>query len=168
MGEAAYDLIFTRLRAVREPAAVELFFQLLKILIEDLNLGPENPKLALTVPRSQNRFVVNLNSRYAMTLEHNGSIGLLIETVDFRAAQKILRTTHLFRFSKARKEDDYFLKYPARQLTVSALESLLPLWLRACRHLEPRMSRSPYRKFHSREFYELALDGPVDVGKRKP
>ncbi len=153
------DLIYKRLQSVRDPMAVELFFQLLKILIEDLRIGPENPKLSLTVPKSQNRFVVNLNSRYAMTLEHNGSIGLLIETADFRKAQRLVRSTSLFRFSKAKEEDDYFLKYPARLLTDKVLDALLPLWLKACRNLEPRMSRSPYRKFHSRELYELVLDG---------
>jgi len=156
-----YNLIYTRLQSIQDARAVELFFQLLKILIDELNLGPENPKLSLTVPKSQKRFVVNLNARYAITLEHNGSIGLLIEASDFKRAQKILRASRLFRFSKARRPDDYFLKYPAGSLTPRRLNSLLPMWLKACRNLEPSMSRSPYRKFHSREFYELVLDDAV-------
>jgi len=153
-----YKLIFGRLRSIHDPKAVDLFFQLLKILIEDLNLGPENPKLSLTVPRSQNRFVVNLNARYAITLEQNGSLGFLIEMEDFHRVQKIVRATSLFRFSKAKKADDYFLKYPTHQLTVPVLNSMVPMWLKACRNLEPKMSRSPYRKFHSNELYKLVLD----------
>lgn len=158
VANSVYELIYARIRSIQDPPAIDLFFQLLKILIEDLNLGPENPKMSLTVPRSQNRFVVNLNARYAITLEHSGSIGLLIETSDFQRAQKVLRATSLFRFSKAKKPDDYFLKYPAHQLTIPVLNAIVPMWLKACRNLEPKMSRSPYRKFHSHELYELMLD----------
>jgi|SRR6185436_16813667 len=153
-----HSLIKRRIAANKKPEAVTLFFKLLRIFVEDLGLSAENQKLSLTVPASQKRFVVNLNSRYAITLEHNGSIGLLFEMEDYRAVQKICKTSVMFRFRKARRDDDYFLKYPVEKLTVKVLDRLLPYWIKACKNLEHRMSRSPYRKFHSREFYNLVMD----------
>ena len=46
------SLIKSRLAAISNKDSIRLYFNLLKILIDDLDLHPENAKLALTVPKA--------------------------------------------------------------------------------------------------------------------
>jgi hypothetical protein len=155
--------IQSRLDAIRNKDAIRLYFSLLKILIEELDLHPENAKLSLTVPKSRKDFVVNLNSRWVLNLYRDGSIAFMIGKGDFRGLQKIVKAVKYFRYSSCTKPDDYFATYSYDQLkNEGSLQAVVACWLQSCRAFEPVMRRSPYRKFHNEEFYDLAAGGKLD------
>ena len=154
------DLISSRLAAIHNKDSIRLYFNLLKILLDDLDLHPENHKLALTIPKGRKDFVVNLNSRWVLNLNRDGSIAFMIGKGDFKALQKIVKAVKYFRYSRCTKPDDYFATYAYDQLTNDdSLQVIVAYWLKSCRAFEPVMRRSPYRKFHNLEFYKLAVGG---------
>jgi hypothetical protein len=158
------SLITSRLAAIENKEAIQLYFKLLKLLLDDLNLHPQNPKLALTVPKSRNDFVVNLNSRWVLNLHRDGSIAFMIGKRDFRQLQRIVKAARHLRYSSCLKPDDYFATYSYDQLTSEqSLQAIVECWMEACRAFEPVMRRSPYRKFHNEEFYEMA-SGRMGLG----
>ena len=84
----------------------------------------------------------------------------MIRKENFKGLQKIVKAEKYFRYSSCTKPDDYFATYTYDQLTnEGSLQAIVAYWLQACRAFEPVMRRSPYRKFHNEEFYEMAVGG---------
>jgi hypothetical protein len=151
------SLVSTRLALIKNKDSIVLYFNLLKILLDELDLHAENPKLALTVPKGRNDFVANLNARWVLNLFRDGSIAFMIGKNDFKQLQKIVKARKFLRYSMCTKPDDYFATYSYDQLTdEKSLESIMACWLESCCAYELLMRRSPYRKFHNQEFYEIA------------
>ena len=153
-----------RIAKIDNPDGVRLFFRLIKILTEELSLTPENPKLALTAPKGQRHFVVNLNTRYVLRLDPGGAIGFMVRQRDFQALQRKVKGSDYGRFSKDGIDDDYFVTYKALALKdENSLNAIVNAWLRSCKEFEPKASRSPYRDKHNTTLYKLASDeGALD------
>jgi 5-methylcytosine-specific restriction protein B len=154
-----------RIEKIDNPDAVRLFFRLIKILIDELNLTPESAKLALTVAKGERHITVNLNTRYALRLNPGSSIGFMVRQEDFQSLQRKVKGSDLSRFSKNGVDDDYFVTYRADTLrNQDSQDAIVNAWLAACRDFEPKASRSPYRDKHNTTLFELASDeGALDA-----
>ncbi len=153
-----------RIEKIKNPDAVRLYFRLIKILIDELNLTPDNPKLSLTAPKGERHMVANLNSRYVLKLNPHGAIGFMVRMSDFQSLQRNVKCSEYGRFSKDGVDDDYFATFEPEILQDDeSLDAVVKAWLTSCKEFEPKASRSPYREKHNATLYELASDeGALD------
>lgn len=153
-----------RIEKIENPDAVRLFFRLIKILIDELNFTTESPKLALTAPKGERHFVVNLNTRYVLKLNPGGSIGFMVRQGDFKALQRKAKSQEYSRFSKDGEDDDYFATFEPETLQhEESFDAIVKAWLSSCKEFEPKASRSPYREKHNATLYQLASnEGALD------
>src|SRR5262245_58037460 len=124
--------IKSRITSIKDPDSIRLFFHLLKLLIDHLDLGPENPRLALTMQKHIKRIVVNVNKRYALVVEERG-LGFLFDVKDTRLMMKLKGARKTWDFTTAKKVDAHFVWFGMKVLqNERMLQRIVNGWLKAC------------------------------------
>jgi hypothetical protein len=155
-----------RLAVVADKEWLVRYLDLVHLLISHLQIGVDDPRLAMTVPKAKNGWFlpVTINNRYVVAPFCRRGEQLLgvIFGPDFEQRDDIrnLVVRH-GRFEalpgEASEATPFFLRI---QDAESVLENpqFLQGWLDAAEHELHRASASPYRRFHSPAFFRLVAD----------
>ena len=135
----------------------EHFLDACSTLIDALNLGPDDPRLAINARTDDARRIsVNLLSRLVLGLENkSNSEALLILPRDFHTKHPELGLSGEDPFTTEPPAALYHIAYPAfRNQDVALMDSVIA----QCRAVLPRGESSTYRVHHIPDLYRMATD----------
>jgi hypothetical protein len=148
--------ILKRIQKIGNKDAVRFFFDLLKELIETLNLSETDERLSLNVRNdSRKRFSVNINGRLVLGLRESSEVGLMLSNDAIKKLEGQVTYDESEDFASGSDAKLVWLTY---EEAVQSMDVLQPLWLNTCQDYLPTQERSQYRKYHMEELYLLAMD----------
>lgn len=145
-----------RINAIANPEAIQLFFNLINILITENQISPDDERFTLNVRNDyRKRFSVNINSKLVLYIKDGQEFGFMINQEDWVNFENI---------PYIKKE--VFEKYtPASFLISFSLDIvfenknlIVKYWLKSCKEYLPAQQKSQYRKHHIQELYQLATN----------
>lgn len=148
--------ISTIISKINDSDTVNLFLDSLKSIILNLNLNSNDERLSLNIRSdAKKRFSVCINSRLVFGLTNKSQFYLMIADEDFEKINPI----------KLEKIEDFDKKNPPSKLILISKDDfftkkdlLLPLIIKVCSDYLPTQKKSPYRKYHSAELYEIMMN----------
>ena len=145
-----------RIDAINNPAAIQYFFSLLKLVIDEAKLSDIDERLAINVRNDyRKRFSVNLNGRLILSIKDGNELALMINNEDLKTISNfpVLKTEV---FEKQIPEAS--LVYFDFEVLKQNSEILKPLWLKSCLEYLPAQTVSQYRRHHIDELYKIAIN----------
>jgi 5-methylcytosine-specific restriction enzyme B len=152
------DILAKQIRRINQDDAVKRFFNLLKEMIDSLDLPPNSPQISFTVSEKHPRIAANLNNHTALQLsgkKENVSVGLLFK--------KELVTKPPLQNNKINFEDkassDFCLgriQFKDRHLLQN--ESIVQYWIDSLQDLKQVASSTNHRDLHNNAVYHAAED----------
>ncbi|MFT3946928.1 MAG: hypothetical protein QM763_08145 [Agriterribacter sp.] len=132
------------------------YFDLVKKLFTDLDIGPSDPRLALTLPKN-GIMPVNLGQRYVLCPRNDGYTGCIVP-VDFDT--EAVKGFEVFFFSHKGVNDAKFIDIPLHEKKLfseyayAACMEESDKILRSC-------TKSGYRKYHVPMLYDFIMETSV-------
>src|SRR5687768_7138990 len=130
------QLIIKRIQSLQNPEAVRFFFSQLSRLLSELELSPENEKLALNVRDDSNkRFSASLNSRLVLALregEAGAEVVFMVDAEDYPSlnSEYGVEFYHTFANSSPKAQLAFIL---FDKLAEKYLTNLISAWLKSCK-----------------------------------
>lgn len=164
--------LIERVRMAGSRSSLEAYLDLVKLLLDDLELDGTDQRLSMSIPKSGHGWgflPVSLNNRYVVAL-HGGSGEELIGVIfgpDFERRQDLTAKVAFGRFKALPGEDPKDVPFIVEARSAADVlrdEEFRVGWLHAARHELERGRSSPYRRFHVPEFYQLAMDSVYRKG----
>lgn len=154
--------ISTIISKINDSETVNLFLDSLKSIILNLNLNSSDERLSLNIRSDiKKRFSVCINSRLVFGLTNKSQFYLMIADQDFEKINPI----------KFEKIEDFDKKNPPSKLILiskddfySNKDLFLPLLNKVCEEYLLTQKKSPYRKYHNAEFYEITMNQDLRNG----
>ncbi len=140
---------------------VARFFELLNLLLTELNLFTDDERLAITSRDTHEQQVsVNINSRLVLSLQRLSGENSLSFMVPNGIADKYskLRIGNKFVFKGG--DDMESVNIPTSKVKDIPTD-FIDEWLAACKNYLPSQQKSQYRKFHNQGLYRLAFDSSL-------
>ncbi len=134
-----------RIDLIDNPDVIQLFFELLKDLIEKTNISNDDERIALNIRNDdKKRFSVNINSRLVLMI-NNEILAVMINDDDLH------QISHLNIFNKEifEKQNNASLVYFNYQTVHDNIELIQPLFVKSCLDYLPLQSKSQYRRYFS-------------------
>lgn len=157
--------IETRLKAYQSRENIEIFFDIIGKLINDLGITKDDTRFCLNVRNESNRqrISVNINSRLIGGIRNEKNKDFIMFMLYVEDAQNLKKQgvdlkSDFLDFKNAKELDNtqtYFLAID--ELTVHEKE-IYPKWLKCCSDYLPTQTSSQYRIHHIPELYELVVD----------
>ena len=145
-----------RIDAINNPEAIQYFFSLLKLLIQDASLSEKDERLAINVRNDyRKRFSVNINGRLILSIKDGNELALMINNDDLKIISKItVLKSEVFE----KQIPEASLVFFDFDVIKQNSEVLKPLWLKSCLEYLPAQTASQYRRHHIDELYEIAIN----------
>ncbi|WP_291073763.1 McrB family protein [Empedobacter sp. UBA5987] len=143
-----------RIDLIDNPDVIQLFFELLKDLIEKTNISNDDERIALNIRNDdKKRFSVNINSRLVLMI-NNEILAVMINDDDLH------QISHLNIFNKEifEKQNNASLVYFNYQTVHDNIELIQPLFVKSCLDYLPLQSKSQYRRYHIDELFNIAMN----------
>ncbi|MFV0218648.1 AAA family ATPase [Empedobacter falsenii] len=143
-----------RIDLIDNSDVIQLFFELLKDLIEKTNISNDDERIALNIRNDdKKRFSVNINSRLVLMI-NNEILAVMINDDDLH------QISHLNIFNKEifEKQNNASLVYFNYQTVHDNIELIQPLFVKSCLDYLPLQSKSQYRRYHIDELFNIAMN----------
>lgn len=138
----------------KDKDSLRLFFEWTNYFITQLDINPENEKIALTFREDIQSIHLNLNSRLVLSINKDSEFAFMSNTKDLESFNAKLTFSKLEKFEK--QKPDAHLFYIDKNQFLDNKNFIKPLWMTSCRDYEPTQNKSQYRAHHLPELYELA------------
>lgn len=165
-GDPALSRLVKQIRATGDSAWAEGYFELARVLLDELGLDSEDPRLNMSIPKNATRWVlpVTINNRYVLAVRREGSacsVGAIWASDFDRRAHLRPLTVGVGRYDALRGEDIFsvpFFLSITRPDPLAVTDELRGGWLSAAKYELERASASPFRRFHSEHAYRAVVD----------
>jgi flavodoxin len=159
------EKIETRLKAYHSRENIELFFDITNMLVTQLEIDKDNPRLCLNTrnEKDRQRISLNLNSWLVGGLRsYEDKDVFLIMLYKTDANNLLNKGVNLISKDKEFKDAIGLEKAQTFSIDdaefISHKDEIIPLWLKCCADYYPKNTASQYRKHHLPELYELVVD----------
>jgi hypothetical protein len=127
------------------------YFDLLTRLLNDLQLSDGAPQLAMSVTKDHSLHV-NIGQRWVTKPFADGTIGLILP---LEQNLTLVNCVHIGHFTKGRMNEAQWVNFSFQK---NLPMPLYTAWLTASKaEVERVITKSGYRKYHSRLFYETVM-----------
>ncbi|MFB6134433.1 MAG: phospholipase D-like domain-containing protein [Halanaeroarchaeum sp.] len=157
--DSDHERLVDRVSTAPDREWINIYFDLIREVIEFTGLKEDDPTIATTLPRSGlSRLPVNINQRYVLTaFPEKGLTGFMLPA-DSTAVDELSEYISDFgAFNTSSDNDPYWFEFPENPdefITRGFKED----WKRAIERELNRGSRSPYRRYHESLAYKAAVD----------